>query len=396
MPEKRAGSVAAQRRGDQEMSTPTSSGFDDDGYDEYSERGFFLAEFRGTTLIIALPPNEEADSLRAFEGVVRELLADQARVLVVVPADASDRALGDVISSLGPPLSVGGETVGLDDLAAVWTALRDCRGAVLIANGRVWADVASLAATVAARLGAHKLVLADPEGGFGSPPVSFIDLNELATTDPGRTERDRSALLTAIKTALAGGVTSVNVCRLAEIEAELFTYDGAGTLVTSESYLSVGPLRIDDFPAVERLLERGVREGFLRPRGPEEITRLLLTGYGARIASSGHLAGVVALEAERYHDDGLGEVVGLYTINRFTGEGVGTRLLDRLLDDARRRGLRGVFACTTSERAASFFERCGFTEVAHDQLPAAKWQDYDAARKGSVRALLRSFAVSGS
>jgi amino-acid N-acetyltransferase len=377
------------------MSQPTPSDLDD-GNDEYSERGFFLAEFRGTTLIIALPPGEDADSLRAFERVVRELLTDRARVLVVVPDDESDRTLRDVVSSLGPPLSLVGETVGLDDLAAVWSALRERRGAVLVANGRKWAEVASLAATVAARLGAHKLVLADPEGGFGSPRVSFIDADELAATVHVGTGRERSALLAAIRAALAGGVTSVNVCRLAEIEAELFTYDGAGTLVTGESYLSVGPLRVDDFPAVERLLERGVREGFLRPRGPEEITRLLLTGYGARIASSGHLAGVVALEEERYRGDGLGEVVGLYTINRFTGEGVGATLLDHLLIDAEQRGLRGVFACTTSERAAAFFERHGFTEVEHDQLPAAKWHDYDGTRKTSVRALLRLFSVNGS
>ncbi len=377
------------------MSDTSTHDRDDGGYDEFSERGFFLAEFRETTLVVAVAPGEPADAVGALERVVGELRADAARVLVVATADDAATTLAGLVSSLGPPVVLAGDTVTLGDLAAVWTALRDRRGVVLTTGGRRWADVASTAAALAARLGVLKLVLADPAGGFGEPPASFVDATELAAPDIAGADPARSATLASVMAALEGGVTSVNVCRLAQVEAELFTYDGAGTLVTGESYLKVGPLRVDDFPAVERLLERGVREGFLRPRSPDAITRLLLTGYGARIASSGHLAGVVALEHERYQSEGLGEVVGLYTINRFTGEGVGTQLLDALVADARARGLRGVFACTTSDRAATFFERSGFTEVSHDRVPTAKWKDYDPARKAAVRILLRSFTVDG-
>ena len=53
-------------------------------------------------------------------------------------------------------------------------------------------------------------------------------------------------------------------------------------------------------------------------------------------------------------------IVGLYSINRFKGEGVGERLVSRLLAEALQRGLSYVFACAVDERAKLFFARQGF------------------------------------
>jgi N-acetylglutamate synthase-like GNAT family acetyltransferase len=51
-----------------------------------------------------------------------------------------------------------------------------------------------------------------------------------------------------------------------------------------------------------------------------------------------------------------------------------------------------VFACTTSERVAGFFERNGFARVGADEIPAEKWRDYDPARRARVLCLLRDLA----
>jgi N-acetylglutamate synthase-like GNAT family acetyltransferase len=55
--------------------------------------------------------------------------------------------------------------------------------------------------------------------------------------------------------------------------------------------------------------------------------------------------------------------------------------------------MRRVFACTTHETVAAFFERQGFEEVAHDELPARKWQRYDQRRLRRVRGFKRELAV---
>ena len=82
-----------------------------------------------------------------------------------------------------------------------------------------------------------------------------------------------------------------------------------------------------------------------------------------------------------------GEIVGLYTITRFKGEGVGERLVSRLVAEAEQRGLAYVFACTVDERAQLFFQRLGFERVAPGAVPAAKWLDYDNRRRRRVAVL---------
>jgi amino-acid N-acetyltransferase len=122
----------------------------------------------------------------------------------------------------------------------------------------------------------------------------------------------------------------------------------------------------------------------LKIRSREEIGEILFTGFGATIASAGHLAGVGSLLCDRYKGDHTAEIVALYTLSRFKGEGVGTKLLARILNEARARGLASVFACTTEERAAQFFGRHGFRRVGLSEIPAAKWMGYDPERMRRV------------
>jgi amino-acid N-acetyltransferase len=110
---------------------------------------------------------------------------------------------------------------------------------------------------------------------------------------------------------------------------------------------------------------------------------MLVNGYGATIGAH-HLSGICALMTDAYTRARAGELVGLYTMTRFKGEGVGARLVTRVLTDARTAGLAYVFACTTEERAQVFFERQGFRRVGPDEVPAAKWDAYDPQRKAQL------------
>jgi amino-acid N-acetyltransferase len=179
------------------------------------------------------------------------------------------------------------------------------------------------------------------------------------------------------------GLGSVNMVDAASLETELFTYEGAGTLLTAQDYCHVDTLGLDDFHEAARLLARGEREGYLLARDDEARARLLLCGYGAWF-EGGRLAGVAGLETERYRRSRVGEVVGLYTITRFKGEGVGVRLIRHLAAEASAKGLRALFACTRNPRAAAFFERYGFEEVDPERAPAAKWRGRGNAERPRV------------
>jgi amino-acid N-acetyltransferase len=285
--------------------------------------------------------------------------------------------------------------VGDDDLGVAltvsWLTLRSQPMLVGVVEEHRLLD---LAQRLAARLRVHKLVLMEPQGGIRSADgtaLSFMDEAMLgAVLQPGQAEwaglAARRPTLDAVRAALLGGVHAVNLCRLEGVARELYTYEGSGTLFTREDYCRIERLGIDDFEAVERLIARGQREGYLKPRTPAEIARILINGFGASISSQ-HFAGVCGLEIDAYRAERVGEIVGLYTITRFKGEGVGGRLIACALEEAQASGLRYVFACTIDERAESFFERHRFVRVSSDEVPAAKWVGYDCERRARLKVL---------
>jgi N-acetylglutamate synthase-like GNAT family acetyltransferase len=254
------------------------------------------------------------------------------------------------------------------------------------------AGFARVALEVAERLGLGKIVLLDPEGGLRRPDGaldSFVHLDELrrglrerAPAAPG----GRAALLREIERALGAGVGAVNLCTPAGLADELFTYAGSGTLFTRERYVLVRRLGIDDYDLAEDLIARGVAEGYLAPRVPEEIEQILVAGFGAFVEGR-HLAGIGALL--EHAPDAAAEIASLYTVTRFLGEGVGGHLVRFALERARERGVAYVFACTTSDRVVGFFERQGFRRVSAAKIPAAKWRDYDPERRAHLVCLRR-------
>src|SRR5262245_26474917 len=94
------------------------------------------------------------------------------------------------------------------------------------------------------------------------------------------------------------------------------------------------------------------------------------------------LAGFCALLP--YPEDNAAEIVGLYTITRFQGEGIGGRLVATLIAEGEQRGFSYLFASTIQEGAQRLFERHEFRRVAPEDVAAAKWQGYDPERKRHV------------
>jgi len=381
--------------------------------EEFLEKNFYLDEFHEKTLLFAIAPGPIADAdLADFFTIARELIREDARLILVVgDADVARKIEGRfrrlAAASLSEPLfpdtedgrrrsivvEVQRPELDLSALMRLWSLLRAGPISTLWLRDAEWSAIVDYSVEIASRLKIHKLVLVDPEGGVGTDTMmSFLDESVLETLlGEGEAEwiglGHRRPLIQSIRRGLLAGIPSINLCAIGGLARELYTYDGSGTLFTLEDYCRVEPLGIDDFREVERLLERGQRDGFLKIRSREEIGEILFTGYGARISSGAHLAGVGSLLCDRYREDATGEVVALYTVSRFKGEGVGAKLLGRILESARERSLSSVFACTTEERASQFFVRSGFRVVTPADVPAAKWSGYDPERLARLTVL---------
>lgn len=380
----------------------------------FLEQDFYLKEFRGKSLFFSLRARDVRDAaeVKTLAEVCQQLAHNETRLIVLIETDDSDQPGLELLRTAVAAQFVALPAEAEEDsvLEHMWTVLRTTpvfvglwpapqrRTAGQVKTPRL--DEQSPAQGLAVRLKVHKLVILDPNGGLSARGnrVSFMNgaaLNELldqsqaAGTTHSLTvrEKDRTTrplgVLASVRAALDGGVASVALCRPDDVARELFTYEGRGTLFTLTDYCRVEPLGLDDFYEAERLLQRGEREGSLKPRSHKETSRLLLHGHGARLGvAGGELAGVCALLP--YPRENAAEIAGLYTITRFQGEGIGGRLVGTMIEQARAAGLGCVFACTSQAGARRLFERGGLRQVAAEQVPAEKWRQYDPARKKTL------------
>lgn len=385
--------------------------------DFFAEKEFYLDEFRGKSLFFALQAEELARAEEEAACVFADLLLNETRILLLVGTSGEKKEIQRVhhlqerlVRSLPAPppveqeLRVASCEFRLQDLVRetrnpkletllwqIWMNLRTHPLCVCLVEEPSFVPLATFAQYLAVHLKVYKCVLIDAEGGIVTDRgerFSFMNdaiLEELLRQ--GEAEwaglGRRRVLLEAVRAALVGGVTSVSLCPLSGLAKELFTYEGCGTLFTLTDYCRVERLGVDDFYEVENLLKRGEQEGYLKARTPEEIGRILLGGYGAKIGpQAGRLAGICSLQP--YKGANAGEIVGLYTITRFKGEGIGSKLVAKMIAEGERLGLFSLFACTTQEGAQRLFERQGFCRVSPEEVPAEKWQGYDPERKKQI------------
>jgi len=349
----------------------------------FTEKSFYLAEFRGRSLAIALP-DPHVPSLAPLDAVLRELAENQTRVVLLSPhAELLEKAAeGRVLQ----------QQVGPDWPGRLWRMLGGdgCVG-VRLASG----DFAAQCREMVLRMRPAKLVWLDRRGSVQRSDgrrISVLDLADLRGMLEGRPasnlllSEEHPRLLEEIAAMLDGGLPAVNVCHLEALADELFTYAGAGTFLARERYAEVRALALDDFDAAADLIARGVEEGYLVPRDPAATEHVLSNGFGVFIEGR-YLAGIGSLLP--HTSSRAGELASLYTVTRFLGEGVGGHLIRHTADRAAEHGYAYVFACTTSPRVEGFFHRHGFRTVGSEEIPAEKWAGYAEERRGRVRCLRR-------
>ena len=119
--------------------------------------------------------------------------------------------------------------------------------------------------------------------------------------------------------------------------------------------------RSADAPAIQALIALYAAEGLLLPREESEIRARI--GRFLVVEEERELAGCVALET---YGAGLAEIRSLAVAPRFRGCGLGARLIEFALADARRRTIARVFAVTQSPK---FFLRHGFQTSNRSAIP---------------------------
>ena len=129
--------------------------------------------------------------------------------------------------------------------------------------------------------------------------------------------------------------------------------------------LHVRPAAIGDVPTILHLLEIYSAQGNLLPRTMNELYRHLRDFFV--IEADNKIAACGALEI--FTED-LGEVRSLVVDDIWKGKGLGRKLVEQLIHEARAIGLKRLMALTY---VPEFFHKLGFETVPKDTLPEKVW-----------------------
>jgi len=183
--------------------------------------------------------------------------------------------------------------------------------------------------------------------------------------------------LAAAVEACQGGVPRAHlVARQSDgsLLRELFTRDGIGTMVTSETFEGVRPAAQEDIGGILALIAPLEEQGILLRRSQEmlenDIDRFTV------IERDGMVVACAALYA--YPDDAIAELGCLVVHPEYRTSGRGDQLLQYLERQCNAQGLRQLFVLTT--QTSHWFRERGFDSCDLNELPEARRSHYDQGR----------------
>jgi amino-acid N-acetyltransferase len=192
-------------------------------------------------------------------------------------------------------------------------------------------------------------------------------------------EVEGAELLRDAAAACEVGVPRVHVLdgrRQGVLVDELFSNEGVGTMVHTDSYREVRPLREEDVPELLAMIGRSVRRAHLVPRDYDDIVKK--SADFMVLSLDDNVVGCVALH--RY--DQIGEVACLYVKQSHEGLGYGRELVRAAESRASHESLDRVFALTN--RAAEFFKSLGYRECGAERVPEVRRKKLEASSRSSV------------
>ncbi|HLU24824.1 MAG TPA: GNAT family N-acetyltransferase [Longimicrobiales bacterium] len=123
----------------------------------------------------------------------------------------------------------------------------------------------------------------------------------------------------------------------------------------------IRPAQPADVAEMMPILDGFAAQGLLLPRKPEDVLRTIDDFFVAVDPT-----GVVGCAGLRVYSPVLAEVVGVAVAERCQGRGIGRHLVETVVDEAMRLGIRRVFALTVQ---LEFFKKLGFSPTSVAEFP---------------------------
>ncbi len=159
---------------------------------------------------------------------------------------------------------------------------------------------------------------------------------------------------------------------------EIFSEEGVGTMVHTDSYREIRPLQEDDIPELLSMIARCMVDEKLVQRSYEAIRDRLESYYVYTLDDT--IVGCVALYP--FPEDGCAELGCLFIKKNYEGHGYGRAMCRFIEQKARAQGFRWIFAL--SQSAVTYFrDRLHYSPVSRELLPASRLAELEASGRQS-------------
>lgn len=237
-----------------------------------------------------------------------------------------------------------------------------------------------VAAHVAKRLQVDKLIVYGEAPGVVDEDNNLIRELQLSAAKSWLASGEAQDGLSLLVRAIESGVPRVHLISYQHDGAllqELFSRDGAGTLISRDSYETIRTASINDVGGILELLEPLETAGTLVKRSRELLETEI--DHFTVIERDGMAVACAALYP---YDDATAEIACVVTHPQYQGGGRAARLLHHLENRARALQLSRVMVLTT--QTAHWFIEQGFTQGNVSELPEEKQTLYNYQRNSKV------------
>ncbi len=125
---------------------------------------------------------------------------------------------------------------------------------------------------------------------------------------------------------------------------------------------------LQDIKLMQKLVYIYVKDGTILHRSDDEIATTIRSYTCAKTADE-----IVAFVAVHIHSINLAEIRSLVVKESFQGKGIGTKLVQMSIDEARKYKVKRVLSLTYKKE---FFEQMDFKVIAKEHIPEHKiWAD---------------------
>ena len=241
-----------------------------------------------------------------------------------------------------------------------------------------------VATQTAIALNADKLITFTEDEGLTDFSGKLIRSCSVRTVKTLLNEKDEYAKQLLIRAIIKAGENGVERCHCVSYQSdtallqELFTPDGAGTLIAKDHKELVSTATIDDVVGIMDLIQPLEQQGVLVKRSREmlevEIDKFIVVKKEEMVIACAALY--------TYPEEQTGELACVVIHPDYRKGNRGDRLIKEVKDRAQKQGLSSIFVLTTV--SGMWFQEQGFIESSVDSLPAKKKELYNFQRNSKV------------